>query len=161
MLNRKKLLYYFRYDKNLGMLLWKNPHKNHSYLIGKRAGTTTKGTKKKPMKLNYRMTFFERKFCFEHKIIYFLEFGFVPKLVDHINGDTLDNRIENLRATTNRQNCQNRKIHRNGRLVGASWDTQRKKWFSCIQINGKTKGLGRYATEQQAHEKYLAALSEL
>jgi len=46
---------------------------------------------------------------------------------------------------------------RDGKLVGCSYDKTRDKWFANIRINGKTKYLGRYDTEQEAHNVYLKA----
>lgn len=82
--------------------------------------------------------------------------GFV---VDHINGDTLDNRRENLRIVTNRENSQNRSTHRNGRLVGATYVRKNNRWQSQIQIRGRRKYLGYFKTEEQAHCAYLNALN--
>jgi len=79
-------------------------------------------------------------------------------MVDHINGDTLDNRRKNLRIVTRRENGQNRKSHRNGKLVGASLDKTWGGWKSCIKLDGKLKWLGRFKTELQAHMAYKATI---
>lgn len=79
----------------------------------------------------------------------------VGKQVDHINGNTLDNRISNLRVCTSRENQQNRTQHRNGKLVGCSFDICRKAWKSVISINNKRKHLGYFKTEFEAHERYI------
>jgi len=80
---------------------------------------------------------------------------------DHINGDTLDNRRENLRIVTTRKNGQNRQSHRNGRLVGTTCDKRNKKWQSRIKINGKTKHLGYFQTEIEAHNRYKEELKKV
>ena len=82
--------------------------------------------------------------------------GFV---VDHANGDTLDNQLENLRIVTQRQNSQNRKSHRAGRLVGTTYNKLAKKWQSCIKIDGKQKHLGLFDSEIKAHQAYNEALA--
>ncbi len=76
-------------------------------------------------------------------------------MIDHRNGDSLDNRRENLRIVTNRVNQQNRKAHRNGRLVGASYHRASGKWRSYIRMDGVVKSLGYFDTERQAHNKYM------
>lgn len=85
--------------------------------------------------------------------------------VDHINGDKLDNSMENLRIVTHRENCQNMKCHREGNLVGASYCGARRypayHWKSRIYIDGKTKHLGTFPTEQLAHEAYMKAFKEI
>lgn len=99
----------------------------------------------------------------EHRLIFFLENGFVPKMVDHINGNQLDNRIENLRAVDNRQNQQNRKSHRNGRLLGAHKVMRkgRQIWRAAIVVNKKTTVIGIFETELEAHNAYMSKLKEL
>jgi hypothetical protein len=97
-----------------------------------------------------------------HRLAWLYIYGDFPKgQIDHINGVRDDNRIENLRIVTNRQNCQNYKIHREGKLVGNSFHKNNKKWQSSIVINGKQKYLGYYETQQEAHEAYLNKLKEL
>lgn len=94
-----------------------------------------------------------------HRLVWFLENGKWPEnIIDHINGNKRDNRIENLRDSTARQNSQNRKEHRNGRLVGAT--TSRNKWRSSATINGKTVVFGFFKTELEAHNKYKEELTK-
>jgi hypothetical protein len=81
--------------------------------------------------------------------------------VDHINGDKLDNRWKNLRRTNNRENHSNREIHRQGKLVGASYDKTRNLWQAGIKVGYIRKHLGRFKTEQEAHEAYVKAKKEL
>lgn len=62
--------------------------------------------------------------------------GPVPEgfVVDHINGDKLDNRIENLRIATYQQNSFNMKkpISNRSGLKGLSWDSSRLRWRGSI-----------------------------
>lgn len=85
--------------------------------------------------------------------------------VDHINGIKTDNRLENLRVVTRRQNMQNLNCHRKGKLVGANYDKRRahldRPWASRVKINGKNIHLGCFKTELEAHEMYMKKLSEM
>ena len=82
-------------------------------------------------------------------------------LIDHINGNSLDNRKSNLRVVTNRENQQNRTLHRAGKLCGCCYEKQRKKWKSQIKINKLIKHLGYFKTEHEAHQAYMKACNEL
>lgn len=76
--------------------------------------------------------------------------------VDHINGNSLDNRRENLRIVSTRQNNQNMlKITARAtasRFKGVSWN--RGRWTARIRIEGKHLSLGRYDDEAAAAMAY-------
>ncbi len=73
--------------------------------------------------------------------------------VDHINGDTLDNRRSNLRVSTNRQNQWNQKRIR-GIVPFKGVTLENGKYRSRIRINGKKTNLGRFDTAQEASNAY-------
>lgn len=77
-------------------------------------------------------------------------------LVDHRNGDKLDNRRNNLRAASIQQNSFNRASAKgsSSRFKGVTWDRSRGKWMAAIQINGRTKTLGRFLDEEMAALAY-------
>ena len=77
--------------------------------------------------------------------------------IDHINGDGLDNRKENLRIVTHRQNCQNRHEVKTSRYPGVHWNKMKKKWHSLIQVNGIRKHLGYFKDELDAATTYRVA----
>ena len=76
-------------------------------------------------------------------------------IVDHINHNTLDNRKENLRGTTNSNNLRNGTIRKNNKtgVKGVSYCKKRKKFVATIKVNYKTINLGRYDTLEEAKEK--------
>ncbi len=73
--------------------------------------------------------------------------------VDHINGNTLDNRKCNLRLCTNADNLKNRvnlpKNNTSG-ILGVRFRKDRNKWYSELQVNNKTIRLGSYLTKEEA-----------
>lgn len=82
--------------------------------------------------------------------------------VDHINGNSLDNRRSNLRLATTQQNGCNRAMSRNNTsgykgvtLCTGKWSPG--KWKSTIKVNMKEIYLGVFRTKQEAHEAYQAA----
>ena len=74
--------------------------------------------------------------------------------IDHINGNKIDNRIDNLRLVTHRKNLQNEKIHREGQLFGCYFNKSKGKYQAQIGIGEKRVFLGRYKTEQETHKAY-------
>lgn len=75
--------------------------------------------------------------------------------IDHINGNTLDNRRSNLRLVTHQQNCQNtRPIGRTSRFKGVHKPTGSNTFRASIQIEGKKIQLGSFADEIDAALAY-------
>ena len=90
------------------------------------------------------------------------------KVVDHINGDTLDNRKSNLRAVTWKQNSMNRAANRThkgksttSRYKGVSLVKCRNKWVSSIGHNYKRIYLGYFSLAEDAARAYDAKAKEL
>lgn len=84
-------------------------------------------------------------------------------VVDHINGDTCDNRRCNLRPCSRWQNNLNKKIHIKNisGYPGVSWDCKNRKWKAEIQFGYKKYFLGRYEDKEIAAQKYKDAALEL
>lgn len=80
--------------------------------------------------------------------------------VDHRNGDTLDNRRENIRKCTTRQNSCNRSAQRNNTsgFKGVTWDKSTSKWRA--RIGEFRKHLGLFASPEEAARVYDAAAKE-
>ena len=91
------------------------------------------------------------KLHYAHRVAYFLCYGDVPYMVDHINGIKHDNRIKNLRLATDQINCHNRKAS------GVTKPKQTKKFAASITVNKIRKHLGYFNTQDEAHQAYLAA----
>ena len=87
-----------------------------------------------------------------HRIIFLLVHGYLPKILDHINGDRLDNRIENLRPANECRNSQNACMSKNNTsgIKGVYFDTSRQKWSAEVSANNKRYRLGRFFTKFEA-----------
>lgn len=86
------------------------------------------------------------------------------KLVDHINGDQLDNRRTNLRLATSRQNLRNRQKVPGNKVNSVYRGVQRhnnkarrKPWSARVVLEGKQTVLGYWPTQEQAARAYDAA----
>jgi len=89
-----------------------------------------------------------------HRIIFLYHKGYMPKLIDHINGDRYDNRIENLREANTYQNRQNSRIYSTSKsgVKNVYWVSNCKKWRVVISINGKRKDFGLYTDLEEAKQ---------
>lgn len=100
-----------------------------------------------------------------HRLAWFYVYGEFPKYqIDHINGNTNDNRICNLRDVVSSINAENKhkasKSSKSGYL-GVFWHEQSKKWRARLQVNKKGVHIGLYDTPQLAHEAYLKVKRKL
>lgn len=84
-----------------------------------------------------------------------------PLLVDHIDGNGLNNQKSNLRIVTCRENLQNLHIKKTSRFSGVSYDNRDCRWRSCILIKGKRKYLGFFNNEIAAYQAYIDALDSI
>jgi hypothetical protein len=83
--------------------------------------------------------------------------------VDHINGNKLDNRRENLRYCTSDQNMYNRRKHSKAtsRYKGVFFEKALNKWRACIRFNKKLIYLGSFIDENEAALAYNKKAEEL
>ncbi len=110
---------------------------------------------------HYNITGYARKRNIGNRLTYILMHriviekcrGISDLQVDHINGDTLDNRLENLRYCTYSENQANRSRFKN-KYKGISWINSRQKWQASIQYNNTRYFLGYFDNEIDAAKAY-------
>lgn len=101
---------------------------------------------------------------YSHLAAYAISFGKWPDgILDHINGDRLDNRIENLRVVSSLGNSCNRakSTGKTSRFIGVSWSKSKRKWRAYINSShNKTVHIGYFSSEEDAAAARLKAQRE-
>lgn len=93
-----------------------------------------------------------------HRIIWEMHNGPIPEgmMIDHADGNPFNNRLENLRLATPRQNTVNsrkRSTNKSG-YPGVSWSKSNGRWCASIRVHGKKKHLGLFDDPREAHKAY-------
>jgi hypothetical protein len=107
------------------------------------------------------------KTVYLHRHLWFLRFGNTPDFIDHINGNKLDSRIENLRPASKRLNALNKHRKRSDAQldlpIGVFFTPKTSKghpskipYRSHIMFDGRSHYLGNFATPEEASAVYQA-----
>jgi|SaaInlStandDraft_4_1057021.scaffolds.fasta_scaffold85231_2 hypothetical protein len=93
-----------------------------------------------------------------HRLIWIFHNGNISTgfQLDHINGNRIDNHIENLRLVTHQENQWNRVSAK-----GYYWREKQKRFISQIRVNNEQRHLGSFHNEQEARQAYINAKKEL
>lgn len=143
-----------RYDPDTGDLFWKyrpvewfaNQHFCDAWntrRAGKLVGSTITNYYKRVVVLG--------NLFLQHRVAFAIHTGEWPRgYVDHINGNTADNRFENLRDVDFLGNAHNVGISVTNKSGVLGVHLARGKWVSQIRVNGIAKHLGRFNTIEEA-----------
>jgi hypothetical protein len=143
-----------RYVAETGHLYWLK----RGPMFGKKAGNSHRS--------GYTYIKVNDRLYSAHRLVWAIVKGCWPAAhLDHINGDKIDNRIENLREVTQRQNCQNQRrprVSSTSGLLGVITHKRNGRRFEArICVAGKRHQLGFYFTAEEAHEAYRSAAASL
>jgi hypothetical protein len=132
-----------------GSLFWKKPRKGTKK--DKKAGTLNVH--------GYLQTQIDKKIIVNHRIIFMMFCGFLPKQIDHIDRNTLNNKIENLRPATNAENQCNSKVKVTSKsgIKNVSWVKRKNRWHVRLKVNGKEKHIGYFTDVETAKIKAIEA----
>jgi hypothetical protein len=147
--------------KSLSRVVVRGDGRNHSVkesfksLHTSKTGYTTVSLTKEGKTINHTL----------HQLLAIAFLGHEPNgfkvVVDHIDGNPLNNKLENLQLITNRENTSKDKKNKTSKYTGVHWDKKAKKWRSRIQVKGKYLHLGCFDCELEASKKYQEELGKL
>lgn len=141
--NSKHGTVYQIFDYKDGQLYWKKNTSTRDS-IGKPVGTLdTKG---------YKQVRFNGRLTAVHRIIFYMFYGYCPEYVDHIDGNPLNNNIQNLRPVTNAENQYNTKIRidNTSGIKGLNFHKDTGKWYVRVQKNGIRYDGGLFDNKEDA-----------
>jgi hypothetical protein len=149
-MDQRELKQYLEYNPITGIFVWKI-RRNGRVRAGQQAGMI--GPR------GYRVITLNRKIYREHRLAWLYMYGVWPTIIDHINRNPIDNRIENLREVTRSQNQQNRTQDPRNKsgARGVVWAKNAKKWRAQIRINKKSIYLGYFDLVEDAARAYVTA----
>lgn len=155
MITQTRLKELLDYDPETGVFTWRVQTSNY-IRIGDVAGMIDVH--------GYCVIGVDRKLYKAHRLAWVYTYSIIPDKmqIDHINGNTKDNRIDNLRCVTcvvNQQNQRKARCDNTSGFLGVH--PYGKGWRARIMVNGKDKYLGTFPTPELAHEAYLKAKREL
>jgi hypothetical protein len=100
-----------------------------------------------------------------HQLIAIVFLGHIPSgnklVVDHIDNNKLNNKLENLQIISNRENSSKDKKGYTSRYIGVRSIKDSKKWKSEISINKRSVYLGTYNCETKAYLEYCKKIKQI
>ena len=137
------------YDPETGVLTWKHRPDATKTWNTRYAGTRAFGCVNKH---GYHVGAINDKLQRACRVIWIYVHGYEPTQVDHINGIRTDDRLENLRNVSGKDNQKNMKRATNNKsgVTGVSWNAEKNKWDAAITCDGVRYALGRFTDIKDA-----------
>ena len=156
-LTAERLREFLHYDPITGDFRWRKQGRGYPG-VGVVAGSTSH-------KRGYRRISIGGKLHLAHRLAWLYVHGHFPAdEIDHIDRDTDNNALTNLRACSRRDNVFNTVRHPGAASAypGVSFDKERGKWVAKIRTpDGERRWLGRFDNEAEAANAYMAARSKM
>lgn len=149
-ISKEMLLEYFEYKDGI---LYNKKYRCSRAVIGDVAGTLSN--------TGYYTTWVNSIRFSIHRLIFMMHHGYLPKIIDHIDGNRLNNKIENLREATFSDNCCNRNGHGKTGIKGIHWNKYHKKWTVVCWKNKKYHFIGHFKNIEDAKVAVKKARDEL
>jgi len=141
MLNLRQVKELFEYRD--GDLYWKKILSNRVPKGSKVSGVNS---------LGYLRVRIDGECYMAHKVVWLYHYGYLPEMLDHIDGDPGNNRIENLRLCTKTTNGYNAKLSKRNStgLKGLTWNKVNKNWRCGFHANGERVEVGSFMDKDEA-----------
>jgi len=160
MLTQKYLKECLNYNSETGAFTWKErpishfKNKKTSMIVNSRLAGKPAGVKDKLQSSNseyLRIKINDRKYQ-TSRLAWLYVNGEDPICIDHINGNSLDNKIKNLRNVTQFENTRNMKMYNTNKsgFTGVSRCKKTGNWIASINIEKKTKRIGTFKNIEDA-----------
>jgi hypothetical protein len=145
---REDLLRELKYEPETGILRWRT-YKTSRAMAGMEAGCKAKFKSGTRVLVNLWGTMWQAP-----RLIWMMETGEDPgeRYIDHIDGNTENNRWDNLRLVTPVQNQMNRKkdLRNTSGHTGVIWDKHNGKWLVRFTVDGKRRTIGGFVEKSDA-----------
>jgi len=109
---------------------------------------------------NYLLGSFKGATVYAHRLVWFYHYGWWPKMLDHVDGDPSNNRIENLRECSAAQNNYNSVVKTNNKcgFKGVLFIARLpyRPWQAYIRVNHRQIILGYFPSAEAASAAYAA-----
>lgn len=153
MITKKEVMKLLDYDESTGVFTWKVSNRKR-VKVGTEAGTvmvTNAGKSYRRIKIN-------GKIYYAHRLSWLILYGEFPEdQIDHIDGNGLNNRADNLRSVSHADNGKNQRKCRTNTsgVMGVTW--HRAKWMVRMVINGRRTFIGYFKSFDEAMKVRKAA----
>jgi hypothetical protein len=143
------------YEYKDGCLYYKKLAYKNTKAIGDNVGYIAKS--------GYITTKIKNKSYLLHRLIYLMHYNYLPEQIDHIDGNPVNNLIENLRDVTGSQNCMNKKLSKinTSGYKNIHFIKKINKYRVQIKVKGKPLSFGCYEdveladlVAQEVRDKY-------
>lgn len=153
-MEQKHLKSILSYDRKTGVFKWKAKTSRKTVIGNQAGGIDCAG---------YVVIGIAGKTYYAHRLAWLYCHGYIPKQLDHKDGDRKNNAISNLRECSSSQNIFNAKKAKNNTSghKGVSWHEKAGKWEAYVCHQNKKNYLGLYDTPEQAAKAYLNAVKTL
>ncbi len=149
MITQERLKHCLEYNPETGIFVWIRPPHTHPRLYRTIAGAEATG---------YIKIKIDNKKYSAHRLAWLYVYGEMPQIIDHKDGNSLNNALSNLRSASQAQNCANAARWRNKSLPKGV-RAMKGRYHARISFQKKLIHIGCFGTVEEAAKAYADAAS--